>query len=435
MRILIVSGLGSTLALALRFIREGHDVQFYAHSPADRDVGKGMLDLVRDWRSHAADADLIVFDDVWEKIEKAPPYGGGTWAQEIRRSHPAVIGGTPLTDRLENDRVFAQGVFEKVGMDTVPMKRFRSFADGKRFVQQQSGGWALKHNNQVSRDLAGVKFDPDEMVEFLEWLGAAWSDVAPGQPVDYVLQEAVKGCEIAVTAPFDGSRFWPEWTYVNREWKKLMDGDLGPSTGQMGEMGAIQNAPRLFLRTLGRLEPILRQEGYRGFFDINCIVTEDGRAVPLEATARYGYPSVWSFLELTNGSVADLHMAMATGDDPAARTHRGFVCTVRISSGTYPDADEVRNKHLVLRGWEQTGLDHVWVDDVQWTGKRLESAGTTGLLANVTQRGKTIPEAVDACYATVKALDAVPFARYRTDIGKTFPDEWAKLRAGNWVNP
>ena len=435
MRVLVVSGLGSTMALALRLSRGGHDVQLYTHSPADHDVGKGLVESVPDWRPFVKRADLVVVDDVYEKIDKATPFGGGTWAQEARRTNGAVIGGTPLTDRLENDRMFAQGVFEKVGMDTVPMHRFRSFADGKAFVKRSGGAWALKHNNQVSRDLASVKFDPGEMVEFIEWLASVWPDLEPGKPVDFVLQEAVKGCEIAVTAPFDGQRFWPGWAYVNREWKKLMDGDLAATTGQMGEMGAMQTDPRLHLRTLALLEPLLSREGYRGFFDVNCIVTEDGRAVPLEVTARFGYPSVWSFLELTNGDPYDLLHAMATDGKCACKPQPGYVCTVRVSSGTYPDADPVRNKHLVLRGWDVTGLDHVWLDDVQWTGKRMESAGTTGLLANVTQRGKTIQDAVDACYATVRHLDAVPFTRYRTDIGKTFPDEWAKLRAGNWVNP
>ena len=42
---------------------------------------------------------MIVFDDV---------LGQGTQADRLRRAGKLVVGGTPYTDRLEDDRAFGQ---------------------------------------------------------------------------------------------------------------------------------------------------------------------------------------------------------------------------------------------------------------------------------------------------------------------------------------
>jgi phosphoribosylamine--glycine ligase len=71
--------------------KEGHAVRYCILSRSDRDVADGLLDKVDDWEAHKDWADVIVFDDT----------GFGEAAEKLRREGRAVVGGTRLSDRLE----------------------------------------------------------------------------------------------------------------------------------------------------------------------------------------------------------------------------------------------------------------------------------------------------------------------------------------------
>ena len=54
---------------------------------------------------------MIVFDDT---------LGQGEKAEELRGRGKAVVGGTPYTDRLEDDRSFGQEELKKAGVTIIP---------------------------------------------------------------------------------------------------------------------------------------------------------------------------------------------------------------------------------------------------------------------------------------------------------------------------
>ena len=91
--------------LAWQISKEGHDVKFYTRNPDDKEVGDGFFEKVDDWKLHVEWADIIVFDDV---------LGQGKKAKELRDKGKAVIGGTPYTDMLEDDRSFGQEELKKL---------------------------------------------------------------------------------------------------------------------------------------------------------------------------------------------------------------------------------------------------------------------------------------------------------------------------------
>src|SRR3989344_3237132 len=81
--------------LAWHVKKEGHDVRFSTKSREDISVGNGFFTKVSNWREWTDWADVIVFDDV---------LGQGHEANKLRRMGKRVVGGTPYTDRLEDDR-------------------------------------------------------------------------------------------------------------------------------------------------------------------------------------------------------------------------------------------------------------------------------------------------------------------------------------------
>ncbi|MGQ9697172.1 MAG: hypothetical protein ACUVRO_04175, partial [Armatimonadota bacterium] len=376
-KFLIVSALAETVGLAIRLMAEGHEVLYYIHSKGSRDCGDGLLQKVDDWRKHIEEADVIFFDDVHQKQEGESVYDGGRWFLEVREKHPAklVIGGPPEAARLENDRMYAQEVLRKYGIPAVEMRRFTGFAEARKYVEGTKKGYAVKHNGQVDRDLAGAFFTPEETVEFLEWLEEVWPELGRGQPVDFVLQEAVEGVEFAVTCFFDGEKWRDEACYLNQEEKKELVGGLGRSTGQTGEIGYITPSPRLFQETLLKLEPLMREQGVCGFFDLNCIIAGD-RVVPLEFTGpRPGYPTLYSFCELLAEPVGQFFLRMASHDPVPISYCPGVCCTVVLASGTFPDQHPTRNKLAAIHGLEKTGLRHVWLGEVRLAEGKVRGAG------------------------------------------------------------
>lgn len=434
MNVLIVSALGETTAAALRLILAGHEVRYFVYAEDSKDIGKGLVPLARDWRAELAWADLVWIDDVRQTVPgRRSMYGGGEWAQEIRKQGKPVLGGSPNSDRLENDRMYGQEILRQHGIPTVPMHRFTSFNVAMTFVERMGGGWAVKHQAQVDRNLNAALKKPDDVLGFLDWQRKNWNVLAPHKPVDFVLQETVDGVEMAMTAFFNGARFL-ESVYLNQEQKKLMDGGEGPSTGQMGEMGAVRKLPDMFTGTLGRLEPWLAAEGYHGFIDLNCILTPS-KVVPLEFTCRPGYPTIWSVAELLDSDFADFLLYLSGAWKIPPSWSYEYVANVVVASGTWPEPDERKNKGLLLRGVKDVGVEHVHLLDVQLTPEAdIVSAGVTGMMCAVTARGDKPQEAAEMCYEIADKVRVTPYRIMRKDIGMGFEDDWERISSWGWVD-
>jgi len=89
--------------LAWQIHSEGHDVKYYIEAENDKEIGDGFVPKTDDWEAEVDWADVIVFDDIWVGTN----IGTGELAQELRAQGKAVVGGTPNTDHLEEDRGYA----------------------------------------------------------------------------------------------------------------------------------------------------------------------------------------------------------------------------------------------------------------------------------------------------------------------------------------
>src|SRR4029453_16120661 len=98
-RFLFVSYDGLIADAAWQVVKEGHDVKLHISNEEEREIGEGFVPRSGDWRADVDWADVIVFDDV---------LGHGKLADELRRSGKLVVGGTPYSDRLQDDRAFVE---------------------------------------------------------------------------------------------------------------------------------------------------------------------------------------------------------------------------------------------------------------------------------------------------------------------------------------
>jgi phosphoribosylamine--glycine ligase len=428
--ILFISALGDSIAMAVHLKNEGHTVYYNILDPHEQDCCDGLIEKVKNWRPYVNKVDAVFIDDVEQKVKGAGKFLGGGLAETLRKELKIpVFGGTIFGDQLENDRLFAQQVFEKAGLDVVPMVEFHDFKSAMDFVNKNPGPYAVKHCEQVPRDLNGAQWTPEEVIETLEWQEANWKTLNGG-PVHFVLQEAVKGIEIAITGFIKDAKVVEGTVYLNQEIKKLESGNYGPSTGQVGEVGRFLDDPKLYERTLEKLAPMLK-DGYMTWFDLNCIIAGN-KIVPLEASSRPGYPTCYTFFEGLKMDVGDFLDAVIN-DKKITHTNE-YLSNVVVATDPFPFEDEDKAHMALVRGLDKIDLDHLWPEEIRVVNGQVLGAGHMGYLCVVTSKGKTIEDCVKQNYDMVEKIKVIPYAKVRNDIGSQAKEDFPKLVKEGWFS-
>lgn len=434
MRILFISGELIAGDLPYRLSEEGCDVKLFIEHPDQQDCQTGFVTKIDDWRSEldwVGKSGLIVFDDV----------GFGEVQDQLRRDGFRVFGGSAGGDRLELDREYAQQVFADFGLEVLPTLRFEYPADAVQHIRTTAPcRWVVKQNNHDSALCYVGQFDDGcDAIDVLEsYQRRGIRDVS--------LQQAADGIEIAVSRYFNG-RDWVGPVELNVEHKALCDGDIGPKTGEMGNLawysGEVDQP--LFEKVLAPLKPYLIKSRFHGDIDVNCIVNRQ-RVVPLEFTARLGCPitHIQSALHLTPWR--EFLGAIADGRQIDLDYRRGYGIGLTIAVPPFPYQGQQSGRYsaegLPIRFRTEPSKDerlrHYHFESVR---REIQADGqeryliTNGLgwAAFVTGVGATVAAAREDVYSAARNL-CVPRAIYRTDIGKKFIEtDEMKLKAWSWI--
>jgi phosphoribosylamine--glycine ligase len=435
MKVLFVSAFGESFPLALHLLDEGHDPAMFIQCKGYKDVGEGFkvkrigsLDECKRLIS-SGKVDLSYTDECKQKISiQDGIYGGGELADQLRKLGKPVIGGNAYGDKLENDRLFAQSVFKKAGMDVVPVVEFHTWDAGKKFLKKEKGSWAIKHCGQTPRDLNGAFFDPEEMMSFLEWSEEIWDKETQHTPVHFIFQQAVKGIEIAVTGFVRNGEVLPGTVYLNQETKKLMNGGYGPSSGQVSEVGRFIDGTKLYEQTIAKIAPLLGKD-YLCWMDINCIIAKD-KVVPLEATCRNGLPTAFSFIEGV-GNVGDFFESVLKGKE--IKHSNDWITNVVVATGTFPNEDKDANKKPLILGLENCDLSHTWPYEIRMEGEKVRGAGEIGNTVTFTAKGKKIEDSFQTCLKRTEQVKVLPFKKIRTDGYEKAVKDFPQLEKDGWI--
>lgn len=421
MKFLFVTLFGESASLAMKLLEEGHEVRFYIKDKKMHDVSRGLVPRVRDWKSWKDWADVIVFDDV----------DFGREIERLRARGYLVVGGNRFGDRLENDRAFGQKIMRAAGMKVVPTQRFRNFKTAITFVQKKRRRYVLKFSGQLARYLVYISKIPDgsDLVKILQHYDETWPR---HQKVDFILQEFIDGVEMAAGAFFNGSNFvYP--VNISFEHKHFLAGGIGPLTGEMGTtMFYDKDGGKLFRETLLKMEPYLAKTNYRGFIDINSIVTERG-AYPLEFTSRFGYPQldIQQVLHKTEWGV--LLWKLAKGTLKKFAVSYDFAVGVVVGSAGMP-FEVAYNKYgrrQPIYGITEENRAYVKLSQVSFRDGVYRTAGSGYVLA-VVGKGSNMRVAKRNAYKVIEHI-TIPHMVYRIDIGDHWEKEAPLLRKWGYV--
>jgi phosphoribosylamine--glycine ligase len=139
-KFLFVSYDGLIADIAWEVVKEGHPVKFWIKDPEEKEIADGFVPKTDDWRKEVDWADVVVFDDV---------LGMGAMAEELRQKGKLVVGGSPYTDRLEDDRAFGQNELKKAGVSIIPQENFTSFDDAMAFVKANPNRYVIKPSGEA----------------------------------------------------------------------------------------------------------------------------------------------------------------------------------------------------------------------------------------------------------------------------------------------
>ena len=423
-KFLFVSLDGLIADTAWHVVKEGHAAKLFVESLSEREIADGFVPKTDNWEREVPWADVIVFDDV---------LGQGAKAAKLRAEGKLVVGGTPYTDRLEDDRAFGQQELKNAGVAIIPQDNFTSFADAIAFVRANPNRYVIKPSGEAQnlKQLLFVGEDEDgkDVIQVLEDYQRAWAE----RIKTFQLQRRIVGVEIAAGAFFNGEEFVLP-VNMNFEHKKLFPGDIGPSTGEMGTTMFWSQPNRIFNATLKKMEPNLREEGYVGYIDVNCIVNSNG-IYPLEFTARFGYPTISIQQEGMLTPIGELLYRLAEGSITSFKTRSGFQVGVRIVVPPFPFTDPdtfASNSKDAVIIFKKPGRDGVHIEDVKAVNNEWAVTGTSGIVLIVVGLGPTMRAAQRQAYSRIDNI-MIPNMYYRKDIGDRWFEDFDRLHTWGYL--
>ena len=432
MNLLIIDATGVSLDFALRCKAYGHSVRVYIRNYKDGSRSRigdgGLIERVSDWEKHMNWADLIFCTDNVLYIHPLERYRD--------KGYP-ILGPSVDTNRWEQDRQHGAKVFEQAGIPVIPSTEFKNYDDAIAFVIKNNKRYVSKPLGDGDKALSYVSKSPADMVfMLLKWKK---SNAYKGS---FILQEFHKGIEIAVGGWFGKAGFSKHFC-INHEFKKLLAGDLGVSTGEEGTIVYYLQESLLADKVLKPLEGMLHGLGYTGYIDVNCIVDDMGIPWPLEFTMRPGWPLFMIQQALHKGDPCQWMLDLLDGKDTLHVTDK-IACGVVITMPPYPHdkgtpqdehcgypmfdltmEDVTKNIHLAA---VMCGSAPAMVNDkVKLKHEQFVTAGN--YVCIVTGVGETVEDARCDCYGRIKKKINIPNSiGYRVDIGCRLEEQLPELR-------
>ncbi len=425
-KFLFISYVGLHTDLAWQVVKEGHEVKYYIDDKEEREVGDGFIPKTNNWKAEVDWADVIVFDDV---------LGHGTMADNLRKKGKAVVGGTPYTDRLEDDRSFGQSELKAAGVNVLPYKDFTDFDEAIAYVLENPSAYVIKPCGEAANTkhllFVGMEDDGSDVIGILQTYKKAWSDTIKV----FQLQKKATGVEVAIGAFFNGNRFVGP-VNINFEHKKLFPGNIGPSTGEMGTSMFWSKPNKLFNSTLKKFEGKLREEKFVGYIDVNTIVNSSG-IFPLEFTSRFGYPTIQIQVDSISTPIGQFLYDLATGADVDFKAKKGFSLGIRIVVPPFPFEDrktyEKFSEDVAIVFKKKDQLDGVHIEGVHIKNGVWSITGVDGCVLIITGLGATMKQAQIQAYYRVQNV-VIPNMYYRGDIGDNWHEDSDKLLGWGYLS-
>lgn len=424
-RVLIIDQEQQALDFALRATACGYEVRWYRLAEQPTRVGEGFgIRLISDWResmSWVGRDGLVWLTGNYRFLTELDRWRDMGWR---------IFGPTVASARLEIDRQAGQEAMRSAGIEVPHYETFDSLKAARDFAARIDRPMVHKPmGDEADKSLTYVAHDAADLVGWLD------RQIGAGKKTKgkVMLQEKIDLlCELGVSGWVGPDGFLRDKWQACVEHKNLMDGEVGPATGEMGTLCQYVVKDKLASEMLLPMEPILRTLGHRGDFAIGCGIDTQGRAWPFEFTARCGWPAWHIQMASHRGDPVRWMLDLMDGKDSLKVSYDAAIGVV-MGQPMFPYAKSP--PELVegnpIRGVGDAGDDATQLVEVMRKGDQYQTAGE--YVAVMTGLGKTIEKARTKAYAAVKKIK-FPNAMYRSDIGLKVIDVLPKLHQFGYLS-
>jgi phosphoribosylamine---glycine ligase len=429
MNVLLVDRGSYFLDFALRCKRAGHAVRWWKGKTKSNDrsvVGDGFgLDVRPDWEPSMRWADIVLLPDNSTLIEPMRKYWKGGFP---------IFGPNETCAEWELNRDVGAKVFEDCGIETIPAHKFKSIGDAAEFLRANPARYVSKVNDDNdSKALSYVSKSARDMMFMLD----RWKKLGLLKG-EFIFQQFIKGTEVAVGGWFGPGGF-SEWFLENFEHKKLMAGDIGVNTGEMGTVLKYTKESALAEALLRPLEGHLYRAGYVGYIDVAVMVAADGTPYPLEFTTRPG----WPLFEIQQALHPDPVEWMGDLLDGKDTFHPRTSVAVGVCV-TMPDFPFCATPQKEKCGFPLYGADDIPEVNFHPSQVMIGTAPNEGLVpeevmvtagecvCTISGVGSTVEAAAKKAYRHVKMLELRNSPMYRNDIGKRLERDLPEVQKHGW---
>lgn len=426
MKVLCVDTGSEALDFLMRCQKYGHEVLWFTRKKDDRTdqmAGKGIVPKILDYelmkRRYLGWADLIFLTDNTHYTDMLEPYR--------KMGYPIIGMGSPEAGDLELNRALGQKEMEKAGLNIIPGEVFNDYDRAAKYVEKHPNMLVSKPSGEADKALSYVGHDAASLLYMFERWKKNPKYVRDAKQHGFILQEKKKGVEMAVGGWF-GPGGWSQFWYENFEYKKLMVGDLGPNTGEMGTLSMYVRNSKLADIALKPFTKLLHRLEYCGFVDVSGMIDDRGEFWPFEFTMRDGWPTHYNQAATHIGDPAQWRLDLVKGKDTLKVMEDVACVSVVMAIPDFPYSKYTAKMTHGIPIYNADDMDHVHLcevmrqDDIptQIDDQIVRIPGYVSCgdyICVVTGTGDTITGARRSAYAAVKKIKMPADPFYRTDIG------------------
>lgn len=327
-----------------------------------------------------------------------------------------IIGPNQIAAQFEGSKDFTKAFLSKHGIPTAAYGTYDSHEEAVNALNKfgfpvviKADGLAAGKGVIIASDEDEARTAIDDMMKDLVF-GEAGSRV--------VIEEFLRGVEASILCFCDGLTLIP--MQAAQDYKKAMDGDLGPNTGGMGTYSPSRVIDDAMMETINKtiLQPFIEgihEDGieFKGILFVGIMIDGDDIRV-LEYNVRFGDPETEVTLPRLKNDLIDIFEAIISqklNEIELEWLDQSAVCVI-MSSGGYPDNYE---KGKIIRGLETVSDATVFHCGTKMMDGDIVSNG--GRVLGVTCLGETLESARTDAYEAVSKI-TFEKAYFRTDIGK-----------------
>lgn len=417
LRVLLAGSGGREHALAWSISRSPLLGRLYA-APGNPGIHTLAEPGPEDPDNHAATADWCRRHEIDLVVIGPEALLAGGLADAVEAAGIAVFGPSAAAARIESSKAYARELMTRAGVPQPEHAVFQQLEPALDYLKSLPGPGAVVKASGLAAGKGVIVCDSPEMAERAaremlaeERFGSAGSTI--------LIEERLTGPEVSLFVLSDGQRAIPLLPAC--DYKRLLDGDLGPNTGGMGSFAPALHMPAALVQQVMEsiIRPTLRElalDGapFRGCLYAGLMLTPAGPRV-IEFNCRFGDPETQAVLPLLRSDLLELLYAAARGcleEQPLHWSDERAVCVVLASEG-YPGAIRDGLRITGLAEAEQQGC-LVFQAGVRAKNGGLVTSG--GRVLSCVGLGGSFPGAAARAYAAAGAIE-FDGKQMRRDIG------------------